>query len=468
MKEQTVFNAINDVDDDILAHVIQEKELYEKRRSYRWYRKVRRLRRVAALLLICILVSGAGVAVAAVVSDEFREQLVILFGGDNVAIYTNNSNVHRFVHLDDNNGNTYSYTASGSGADAIVYDEEIELNSKEHYYLLGQRECFLQAYHYKGKGDDKKIVEDDIYTIEGVQLVKQEKKRVKGEFYGKTFSFDYVIIGDEVLADIGEGKLDEVFSYTDGKVVYGSFSDVGGDDIVKRACVARIDLSSGEVTPITGDDMICNYMDTPSGKKLLCNHRADGFWSLLDLMSGDEKRIDNIDGYARSKEIRFVDEDHVLTLFMEHKEDSEQAHTQLVNINTDQVEKRYEEYGDIGLEWNYEKKDGNNLVDNLILTSVIDGRTITIGGIPKDIYPSAIERAFDLTGEYAVFGDLENGSKDFYLIKFSTGEYKKITVSEEFISSCEEIEYQILPKYNKMMIYSGKKMYIVDISLFDS
>ena len=102
-------------------------------------------------------------------------------------------------------------------------------------------------------------------------------------------------------------------------------------------------------------------------------------------MSGDEKRIDNIDGYARSKEIRFVDEDHVLTLFMEYKEDSEQAHTQLVNLNTDQVEKRYEEYGDIGLEWNYEKKDGNNLVDNLILTSVIDERTITIGGIPKDI-----------------------------------------------------------------------------------
>ena len=33
MKEQTVFNAINDVDDDILAHVIQEKELYEKLKS---------------------------------------------------------------------------------------------------------------------------------------------------------------------------------------------------------------------------------------------------------------------------------------------------------------------------------------------------------------------------------------------------------------------------------------------------
>ena len=155
MNEQTVFNAINDVDDDILVQVIQEKKLCEKRRSYGWYRKARRLRRVAALLLICILVSGAGVAVATVVSDEFKEQLVILFGGDNVAIYTNNSNVHRFVNLDDDNGNTYNYTTSGSGADAIVYDEEIDLNPKKHYNLLGQRECFLQAYHYKGKGDDK-------------------------------------------------------------------------------------------------------------------------------------------------------------------------------------------------------------------------------------------------------------------------------------------------------------------------
>ena len=83
--------------------------------------------------------------------------------------------------------------------------------------------------------------------------------------------------------------------------------------------------------------MICNFVMSPEGSKILCNHRGDGYWSVFDIASKTEKKISQklVNGYARTTEIEFLDENRILTYGESiFKNSTEEDSTCVVNLQT--------------------------------------------------------------------------------------------------------------------------------------
>lgn len=94
------------------------------------------------------------------------------------------------------------------------------------------------------------------------------------------------------------------------------------------------------------------------------HHRGDAYWSVFDVKTHTEKKIDTalVNGYARTSDIEFLDEDHILTygesVFMGEDENYE---TYCINLDTLKIEKKYNGTGEIDMKWDYryDKKDEN-------------------------------------------------------------------------------------------------------------
>ena len=52
---------------------------------------------------------------------------------------------------------------------------------------------------------------------------------------------------------------------------------------IKKKYLLKINLSQNTVEKISNDHMLCNFVMSPSGTKLLCNHRGDAYWSVFDV-----------------------------------------------------------------------------------------------------------------------------------------------------------------------------------------
>ncbi len=81
----------------------------------------------------------------------------------------------------------------------------------------------------------------------------------------------------------GTGDFGGLFHYKNGDIVYADLWHVGEDTIVRKECLVEINFRTEEVTKISNDKMICNFLMSPDGKIILCNHRSDEYWSVFDI-----------------------------------------------------------------------------------------------------------------------------------------------------------------------------------------
>ena len=172
---------------------------------------------------------------------------------------------------------------------------------QENTMVAGEKESFVCEYHFVG--DQEQI--DQVYTVVSDGLKKMTPSTFEGEYNGTKFGFQYVISGNEIYAFNYTGGMSEVFFYYDKDTVYGARTD--GD---KKEYLLKINLSENTVEKISNDHMLCNFVMSPSGTKLLCNHRGDAYWSVFDVKTHTEKKIDTalVNGYARTSDIDFLDE----------------------------------------------------------------------------------------------------------------------------------------------------------------
>lgn len=133
-------------------------------------------------------------------------------------------------------------------------------------------------------GDEEQI--DQVYTVVSDGLKKMTPSTFEGEYNGTKFGFQYVISGNEIFAFNYTGGMSEVFFYYDKDTVYGARTD--GD---KKEYLLKINLSQNTVEKISNDHMLCNFVMSPSGTKLLCNHRGDAYWSVFDVKHIRRKRL---------------------------------------------------------------------------------------------------------------------------------------------------------------------------------
>ena len=111
--------------------------------------------------------------------------------------------------------------------------------------------------------------------------------------------------------------------------------------------------------------MICNFVMSPEGSKILCNHRGDGYWSVFDIASQTEKKISQklVNGYARTTEIEFLDENRILTYGESiFKNSTEEDSTCVVNLQTMRIEKKYSGVGLVNMKWSTTKRNHWNFM----------------------------------------------------------------------------------------------------------
>lgn len=418
MTNKDLFYAIHECKDEYITEVIED-EINQKNTFFYKTRKQGVLK-IAVVALVCILAFSTGVSVLAAVSDPFRNWLIKLFDSTKVTMVNTNDEDGHVISLEDS------------------------------MLITGEKESFVYRYHTE---KEEEIV-DQVYTIQDDHLSPLTINKCKGNYDGEPFEFQYVRKGKEIFAFNYQGTVSQVFSVIEGNNAYIALYNLDETgDIVQKECIARLNLQTGKIAKISNDHMICNFIMSPNGKVLLCNHRSDAYWSSFDLKTGIETKVKGIDGYAHNDEIYFQDDRHILTLGEEVWNGNQQLYysTYKIDLQKGKIMEEYKDNGDIHMEWSYKWK---NKV--LTLSNIINGDSFEIKNVKNTIYP------LDEQDDYVLFGNLEE--KDaMYLVNLEKKTYKKLDIPKQFYS---DIEIHLAISEKKMLVTNGKQAYLVDISEF--
>lgn len=345
-------------------------------------------------------------------------------------------------------------TESDKKAD-IPTDEKQMLTLKKDMQIYGERESFVCEVH---KNENEEEVIDSVYAIEEDGLQQLEVKSFSGEYDGVPYSFSYVTIGNEVFG-FNETGYCEILPYKKGDVIYAAFSHVNKNSRATKQCLAKINLETKEVTQISGNKMICNFLMSPDGKIILCNHRSAGYWSVFDIAARTEKRVDSLLGYLHTDEIKFLDTYTVLAygedIMTRQKDGSWQidAQTYKIDLRTGEILEKYPGVAEFGMEWDY-TTEGSILK----LNNIITGENMTIKDVGENLY------SVRGIGNYILFGYDENDEKpqeDYCLVNLEQKTSMKINIPKEMEGN---IEMHLAVSEKKLLLTNGTEAYIVDVS----
>lgn len=416
MKDKLAEQILANIDNKYIAEVI-ENDIH-KNSSYK--KPFVLSKKLAAAAIICIIVLGTCISVAATSSDIFRRWLFKNFFGNKITKVE--------IPLEKNNNDNNAAKAD------LPADNNSHLKLKNNMEVYGTKESFVCQYH-----TNSEVIIDHVYSIQDNGLKKLETKTFTGKYDGTAFSFEYAIINNEILGFNLSGSISSVFHYWDNGIVYANL-DIADNDTILKSCIAMLDLNTGSVTKLTSGNTIGNMLMSPNGKIILINYRTDGFWTAFNIAARTEKRIKWINGYAHNDEILFKDDYHLLAYG--------DNGTNLIDLKTGKRLAFYKEYGNCNPEWIYVQKK------NKLEIKSIDGNTaITINNVQGSPH------ALDVKGNYILLGNLENSNGPYYLCNILEKTYIKIDALEGMGNTAG-----IYPTTNqdKILISDGKDAYIID------
>ena len=468
MTGKDLYEAIHQCDDECIEKTAEriEKNLEKRDLSPNgWIPRLWRHSaafRTAAAVLLCIVILGMSISVLATTSDAFREWLFDMFSGHEVTELNIGGADGKKEPGDTDGTDGYRTNATDSGQDSskkssgetsqpdIPADENHRISLKDNMLVFGDKETVVAETHYDEETENVKI--DRVYGIQGNGLKELPVYSFQGEYDGAPFSFEYAICHQEIHGFNLEGAINEVFSYFDEKSVYVQLMDDGEN---YKECIAKLDLETGIMEKLSGDKVYANCTMSPGGKVILCNYRADGYWTVFDLKEKTEKRIEAINAYTRGDEIEFLDDTTILTFgedLLEKTDDGirTQAQTCKVDLRTGQVLETYTGYGEAGMEWNSSVKK-----NTLELTNIVTGETFSIEGADKETH--FLRNA----GDYAMYGDKEENNSPYFLVNLAKKTFMKIDVPQEMHF---DVEMYLAGAEKKLLLANETEAYIVDVS----
>ena len=456
MTGKDLYEAIHQCDDEYIEKTAEriEKNLSRKSPSPkgfipRLWRHSAAFRTVAAIFL-CIVALGMGVSVLATASDAFREWLFDMFSGHEVTELHIGSEGGAEEPGDTDEPASTKETSGETSQPDIPADENHRISLKDNMLVFGDKETVVAETHYDEETENVKI--DRVYGIQGNGLKELPVYSFQGEYDGVLFSFEYAICHQEIHGFNLEGAINEVFSYFDEKSVYVQLMDDGEN---YKECIAKLDLETGIMEKLSSDKVYANCTMSPGGKVILCNYRADGYWTVFDLKEKTEKRIEAINAYTRGDEIEFLDDTTILTFgedLLEKTDDGirTQAQTCKVDLRTGQVLETYTGYGEAGMEWNSSVKK-----NTLELTNIVTGETFSIEGADKNTH------FLGKAGDYAMYGDKEENNSPYFLVNLAKKTFMKIDVPQEMHF---DVEMYLAGAEKKLLLANETEAYIVDVS----
>ncbi|MBN2927101.1 MAG: hypothetical protein JTJ12_06685 [Eubacterium sp.] len=394
--------------------------------------------RVAAAIVICVIVLSIGVQTAARVSTVFRDWIEQTFqiksSSDNQKGKNGRSNEEETGRVRRRNNK------ADEGQDSVSQIEKVPM--KDNLQIVGTNESFI--YESKTDANSDEIVEK-VYSIKDGKLSKLLMQSFSGSYKASTFSFQYSIIGQEIFGYNYSENLVQVFDQMNKKgKIYLSIENAKGDEQI--LCV---NLKSGECRQVvkSGDGM--NMSMSPDGKYILINH-SKSYWTVFDTEKETERKLEGLSGYALSNEYDFINGNHVSTVGNAFtKNNTEFYRLNYIDLKTGKV-KVYPEYGDIKGCWTYQcdTKKKQLEIENLITKQ-------------KKVIP--LKQAEDvhimqINGDYVLLGT--DFDAVYYLYNLQDETYRELDIPEEIRGT---LEMYIAKKEKKLLLTNEKEAYLVNL-----
>lgn len=493
MDKKELFRAIDACEDTFIKETAEDIQKRKPSMIRRFFfvnssegseKDVRKLSglRVAAAIVICVVVLSIGVQTAARVSTVFRDWIEQTFqikgssdnqkGKENP--YVNNDGSENRNKDKGHNENSQNIDADSKGKNkkksnskevkngrsneeetgrvhrrnnkadeaqnSVSQIEKVPM--KDNLQIIGTNESFI--YESKTDENSDEIVEK-VYSIRDGELSKLPMQSFSGSYKGSKFSFQYSIIGQEIFGYNYSENLVQVFDQINKQgEIYLSVENTKGNEQI--LCV---NLKSGECRQVVkpGDGM--NMSMSPNERYILINH-SKSYWTVFDTEKETERKLEGIAGYALSNEYDFIDGDHIAAVGNAFtKDNTEFYRLNYIDLQTGKV-KVYPEYGDIKGCWTYrcDTKKKQLEIENLITTQ-------------KQMIP--LKQAEDVhimqvNGDYVLLGT--DSDDVYYLYNLQDETYRELDIPEEIRGT---LEMYVAKKEKKLLFTNAKEAYLVDL-----
>ena len=353
MNSRKIFDAIDACDDVFIQEVVQDIENRRKRRNRLkrlFFNKNQHLSgiRIAAAIVLFIVVLGVGVKTTAHISTLFHDWMENVFQKSDVMEIVPGSTT---VNMGDS-----------------------KISLKDDVQMTGQNETFLCETSYDGI--EEKV--EKIFSIEGRKQKELSKKKFEGHYKHLEISFEYSTIDNEIFAYNMHGVVEEIFPVIQQDTVYAVLETSAGEYMQnssqKEKRLIAINLKTDEVQSELASKTVIEFVMAPNGRYVLVKYnliQPDGSvkrkWTSFDLQTKEEKNLEKLED--KNLEIdtsNFVDATHIA---VGGKIDSEGDYKTLyyTDISTGKT-KEYAEYGNVTPEWNceYSAKKKTALFQNIV------------------------------------------------------------------------------------------------------
>lgn len=353
MDSRKIFDAIDACDDVFIKEVIQDIESRrkkQKRLRRLFFNKNQHLSgiRIAAAIVLFIVVLGVGVKTTAHISTLFHDWMENIF--------TKNDVIHIIPD---------STTVDMGNA---------KISLKNHVQMTGQNETFLYETSYDGI--EEKV--EKVFSIEGRKQKELSKKKFEGHYQHLDISFEYSTIDNEIFAYNMHGAVEEVFPVIQQDTVYAvletSAKEYTQESGQNGKRLIAINLKTDEIQSELASKTGIDFVMAPNGKYVLVRYNliqpggsVKRKWTSFNLQTKEEMNLEKLEN--KNLEIdtsNFVDATHIT---IGGKIDSEGEYRTLyyTDISTGKT-KEYNEYGNVTPEWNceYSAKKKTALFQNIV------------------------------------------------------------------------------------------------------
>ena len=304
--------------------------------------------RIAAAIVLFIVILGVGVKTTAHVSMLFRDWMENVFQKCDVTEIVPDS---KTVDMGDS-----------------------KISLKNDVQMTGQNETFLYETSYDGI--EEKV--EKVFSIEGKKQKELLKKKFEGHYKHLEISFEYSTIDNEIFAYNIHGAVEKVFPVMQKNTIYAvletSAKEYTQNSSQNGKRLVAINLQTGEIQSELASKTVIDFVMAPNGRYALVQYnliQSDGSvkrkWTSFDLQTKEEKNLEKLENKNLEIDtLNFIDTTHIAVGGKVNNEGDYET-LYYTDISTGKT-KEYTECGNVTPEWNcdYSVKKKTALFQNIV------------------------------------------------------------------------------------------------------
>lgn len=353
MDGRKIFDAINTCDDVFIEEVVLDMENRRKKQDRfkrLFFNKNQHLSgiRIAAAIVLFIVILGVGVKTTAHVSMLFRDWMENVFQKCDVTEIVPDS---KTVDMGDS-----------------------KISLKNDVQMTGQNETFLYETSYDGI--EEKV--EKVFSIEGKKQKELLKKKFEENYKHLEISFEYSTIDNEIFAYNIHGAVEKVFPVMQKNTIYAvletSAKEYTQNSSQNGKRLVAINLQTGEIQSELASKTVIDFVMAPNGRYALVQYnliQSDGSvkrkWTSFDLQTKEEKNLEKLENKNLEIDtLNFIDTTHIAVGGKVNNEGDYET-LYYTDISTGKT-KEYTECGNVTPEWNcdYSVKKKTALFQNIV------------------------------------------------------------------------------------------------------